>query len=164
MEQLSVSPVGSLELVLGKTIPYTLISFVITVCVLLSSRLLFGLVIKGSAVFLFGASLLFLLCGLGIGLLISTIAETQQVAFIISVIATLLPSFILSGFVFPIRNMPVVIQAVTYMLPARYYLTVLRGIMLKGVGVAVLWREVLFLAGFAGLSLLASMARLRRWL
>jgi ABC-2 type transport system permease protein len=164
MEQLSVSPVSPLELVLGKTIPYTVISSVITIGVLFISRLLFGLVIRGSLLFLFGASLLFLLGGLGLGLLISTVAGTQQVAFLISVIATLLPCFVLSGFVFPIRNMPVVLQAVTYLLPARYYLTVLRGIMLKGVGIGILSRQVLFLAGFAALTLLGSMVRLRRWL
>jgi len=164
MEQLSVSPVGPFELVVGKTIPYTVISFVITLGVLLGSRLLFGVLIKGSLLFLFGASLLYLLGGLGLGLLISTVAGSQQVAFLISVIATLLPAFILSGFVFPIRNMPQIIQAITYLLPARYYLTVLRGIMLKGVGIAVLWKEMIFLAAFAGLTLLGSMARLRRWL
>ncbi|HUU37788.1 MAG TPA: ABC transporter permease, partial [Candidatus Desulfaltia sp.] len=108
--------------------------------------------------------LFFLVCGLGLGLLISTIASTQQVAFMLAVITTMLPTFILSGFIFPIRNMPVFIQAVTYLIPARYFLVILRGIMLKGVGLSAFGGEMAILAGFAVLTLILSSVRMSKTL
>jgi ABC-2 type transport system permease protein len=162
MEQIVVSPIRSAELVIGKTMPHVLISIAITTGIIVTSSLLFGLTIKGSYVLLIFVTLLFLLGGLGLGLLISTLADTQLVAFMLSVLITLLPSFVLSGFVFPIRNMPKIIQAFTYLLPARYYMVVLRSIILKGAGLSAFWREVVFLSVFAFLSLGVSAVRLRR--
>ncbi len=164
IEQLIVSPLRPHELIIGKIIPYALISLLSAHSVLLFGDFLFDVTIKGSYVWLLLGILFFLVCGLGIGLLISTIASTQQVAFMLAVITTMLPTFILSGFVFPIRNMPNVIQAVTYLIPARYFLAILRGIMLKGVGLSAFGRELAIMAGFGVLTLILSSVRMSKTL
>jgi ABC-2 type transport system permease protein len=105
-----------------------------------------------------------LIGALGLGLLISTIAESQQVAFMVAVVTTMLPTFVLSGFVFPVRNMPAIIQVVTYLVPAKYFLVALRSIILKGVGLGAFWEQVVFLSVFAFLTLAASSKRLQRML
>ena len=162
MEQILVSPVRPADLVLGKTVPYVLISLVSAHVVLLLGFLLFGVPIRGSYLLLLLTMTLFLTGGLGQGVLISTVAKTQQVAFMISILTTFLPTFILSGFVFPIRNMPLVIQAVTYLIPARYFLATMRAVMLKGTGLGAFWKEVLFLAVFAAVTIAVSTMRLKR--
>jgi ABC-2 type transport system permease protein len=164
IEQLVVSPLRPAELIIGKTIPYALISFLSAHSVLLFGYLLFDVSIKGSYAWLLMGILLFLICGLGMGLLISTIASTQQVAFMLAVITTMLPTFILSGFVFPIRNMPPIVQTVTYFIPARYFLVILRAVMLKAVGLGAFGRELAFLAGFAFLVLFLSSVRMGKTL
>lgn len=164
MEQIMVSPVRPVELILGKTIPYTIISLVATLAILVLGYLLFGVVLKGSAFLLFIVTVLFLVGGLGVGLLISTLVETQQLAFMIAVIVSMLPTFILSGFVFPIQNMPVPIQVITYIIPARYFLVALRAIILKGAGISAFWDQFLFLVGYAVILLGVSSMRLRKLL
>ncbi len=162
LEQLLLAPLRPYQLVLGKTLPYLLVAIGSTVLILLVGRLLFDVEVRGDMLVLALVVLAYLLAGLGQGLLISTIAPSQQVAFQIAIISTLLPTFILSGFVFPIYNMPSVIQALTYLVPARYFLVALRGVMLKGTGLAVFWPDVLLLLAFAGLMLTLSSIRLRR--
>lgn len=162
MEQLAVSPLAPSELIIGKTLPYLVISFVIAVSIFALSYLLFDLVVAGSYFLLVAVTLLFLFACLGFGVFISTIAETQQVAFLIAILSTFLPSFILSGFVFPIRNMPVIIQAVTYLIPARHYLSALRAIVLKGAGIEVIWRDLLLLLVFSGVMVAAGSYRIRK--
>ncbi|MFH0990405.1 MAG: ABC transporter permease [bacterium] len=164
MEQLLVSPIKPIELILGKTIPYTLISLIATTGILVLGYLLFGVTIKGSIFLLFLVTLIFLIGSLGLGLLISTIAETQELAFMIATILTMLPTFILSGFVFPIRNMPVIIQAITYIIPARYFLVSLRSIVIKGVGITAFWDEFLMLILFALIMLIISTVRMKKLL
>ncbi len=149
MEQLEVSPINAFELVVGKTLPYLLIAIVSACLVLASSRFFFGVEIKGSLALLFSTMLLFLLCSLGIGILISSVVDTQQAAFMIGAMVTILPSFILSGFIFPIRNMPKIIQYITVVFPARHYLTILRAIMMKGVSLSDILPEVVFLASLS---------------
>jgi len=161
MEQIMVSPVRPVGLILGKLIPYVLISLASAHFVLALGWVLFGVAIRGSYFLLLPTILLFLVCGLGQGILISAVTRTQQVAFLISVLTTFLPTFILSGFIFPVRNMPAVIQAVTYLVPAKYFLAALRAIILKGAGLHAFWEQVLFLAGFAVLSLGVAARRLR---
>jgi ABC-2 type transport system permease protein len=161
MEQIMVSPVRPAELILGKLIPYVLISLASAHLVLGLSWVLFGVGIKGNYLLLLLTIILFLICGLGQGILISAITKTQQVAFLISVLTTFLPTFILSGFVFPVRNMPAFVQAVTYLVPAKYFLAALRAIIIKGAGLRAFWNQLLFLAGFAVLTLGLSTARLR---
>jgi len=161
-EQLSVSPVAPAELIIGKTLPYLLVALVSTTLILMVSRLLFGVSVQGSLVLLYLMTVLFLLASLGIGILISSLAKTQQTAFMISSILTVLPTFILTGFVFPIRNMPPFVQAITVLFPARYYLSILRAIMLKGAGFSSFYREALILAGFAALMITLGTVRVSR--
>jgi ABC-2 type transport system permease protein len=162
MEQVVVSPLRPIEVILGKTGPYLFISLIGSGIVLLTGWLLFGVVVKGSWLLLFVSLLVFLVGGLGLGLLISTLTSTQRSAFQLSALLTLLPSIILSGFIFPIRNMPIPIQAASYLIPARYFLPVLRGIIIKGTGLTAFWPDLLFLVAFAVLMLGVSTVRLRR--
>jgi ABC-2 type transport system permease protein len=164
VEQIIVSPVKPVELILGKTVPYTVIALISTVAILIAGYLLFDVAVKGSFLWLFIVTFMFLVGSLGLGLLISTVSGTQQVAFMLAVIATMLPTFILSGFVFPIRNMPAIIQAVTYLIPARYFLVALRSIILKGVGPSAFWDQFLLLTAFAVLTLGASSIRMKKLL
>ncbi len=161
MEQIIVSPLKPVELLLGKTIPYVFICLISAHLVLLFGYVLFGVAIKGNYLLLLLGMLLFLSGGLGLGLLISTFAHTQQVAFMMAALTTALPTIVLSGFIFPIRNMPIPIQAITYFIPARYFLTILRCIVLKDVGITAFWSQLLFLAGFAVLVISLSSLRMK---
>ena len=162
MEQLRVSPLPSVALIVGKLVPYVLISLASAHLVLGLGWVLFGVAVKGSYLLLLLAMVLFLVAGLAQGLLISAVTETQQVAFLLSILTTILPTFILSGFVFPVRNMPLVIQVVTYLIPAKYFLVALRAIIIKGAGFPAFWGQVLMLAAFAASTLALSVALLRR--
>jgi ABC-2 type transport system permease protein len=162
MEQLAVSPIRPLELIVGKAAPYLLIGLVAAGTILVTSRLLFGVTVKGSWLDLGVVTLVFLIGCLGFGVLLSTVSNSQQVAFLLSSLLTLLPVFILSGFVFPFRNMPVIIQAVSYLLPGRYYLAALRAIMVKGVGLWAFKEQVVALLIFAAVTAGISVLRLRR--
>jgi ABC-2 type transport system permease protein len=160
MEQLIVSPIRPFALIVGKTIPYMLISMADAGGILLAGDVLFGVTIKGSIPMFFLMTLIFLLCSLGIGLLLSTVTGSQQEAFMLASTVTLLPSFVLSGFIFPIRNMPVLIQAITYLIPTRYFLVILRSIILKGAGISSYWQEVVGLVILAGATISASSIRI----
>jgi ABC-2 type transport system permease protein len=162
MEQINVSPLRPAALIIGKMIPYVLISLASAHIVLGLGWVLFGVAVKGSYFLLLLTMILFLISGLGQGVLISAITRTQQVAFLLSVLTTILPTFILSGFVFPVRNMPAVVQAITYLVPAKYFLVALRAIILKGAGLGAFWDQALFLTGFAVLTLGLSVAMLRK--
>ena len=162
MEQLMVSPIRPLELILGKTIPYTIISLIATVTILFLGYILFDVSIKGSVVLLALVTFVFLIGSLGMGILISTLVETQQLAFMIAVFVSMLLTFILSGFVFPIRNMPVIIQAITYALPARYFLVALRAVILKGAGLSAFWDQALILVLYAFIMIGVSSLRMRK--
>jgi ABC-2 type transport system permease protein len=163
MEQLRVAPLRTFELVLGKTLPYLGVSLVGTLVVLLTARVLFGVQIRGPHLDLLVVVLLYLFGALGFGLLISTIANNQTFAFQAGLITSLLPALLLSGFIFQIRIMPPWLQAITYLVPNRYFLVVLRGIILKGEGLATYWPQVgaLLLYGFVVTSL-ASVRLVRR--
>jgi len=162
MEQINVSPLRPAALIIGKIVPYVLISIASAHLVLALGWVLFGVAVKGSYLLLLLTMVLFLVSGLGQGILISAITRTQQVSFLIAMLITILPTFILSGFVFPIRNMPAVIQAISYLIPAKYFLIALRAIILKGAGLAAFWDQVLMLTGFGVLTLALSVALLRR--
>ncbi len=149
MEQIIVSPIHPMELIIGKTMPYVVISLISTTLVLFTGYLLFDVVIRGSIILLYFESLIFIFCGLGLGLWVSSVSERQEEAFQLATLVSLLPTFMLSGFTFPIRNMPVEIQAITYINPARYFLWILRAIILRGAGIEVFWQETLFMLVFA---------------
>jgi ABC-2 type transport system permease protein len=150
MEQLRVSPLTPSELILGKTVPYTILALLVAGFILTASHILFGVQVKGSFVWLFVSTLIYLMCALGLGIFISTIATSQQVAFQISALATMLPTFILSGFVFPIESMPKVIQLLTNLTPAKFYLVTLRSILIKGTGLESFWEQWVYMGIFAG--------------
>ncbi len=142
MEQLRVAPLRTFELILGKTFPYLGVSLLGTLIVLVTARLLFGVEVRGPHLDLLVVVLIYLFGALGFGLLISTIANNQTFAFQVGLITSLLPALLLSGFVFQIRIMPGWLQAITYLVPNRYFLVVLRGIILKGEGLATYWPQV----------------------
>ena len=148
IEQLIVTPIRAWELVLGKLLPYMVIGFIGTLEILAAGVLIFGVPIAGSIPLLLLLSGLFLVTTLGLGLFISTIASTQQEAMITSLFFNL-PSIFLSGFFFPLEAMPRFLQLVSYLIPLRYFLVIVRGIVLKGVGLPAIWPEVLALAVFA---------------
>src|SRR5688500_7116329 len=153
MEQVRMSPIGPLSYVVGKTIPHFVVSLVSSMAIVALAMMLFGLPMRGSWLLLLTAVSLFLVGALAFGLLISTIAETQQVAFQLALLTSYLPTLMLSGFIFPISSMPAVLQVITYAVPARYFLIALRAIVLKGVGPEMFWRELAALAVFAVLIL-----------
>jgi ABC-2 type transport system permease protein len=162
LEQLNVTPIRPGELILGKLAPFVAIGIIDIGLVILVVRLLFGIVPAGSAVLLVALSIVFLLTTLGLGLLVSTVSNNQQQAMMTAVFFVMIPMFFLSGFAFPIENMPVVVQAVTYLLPLRYYFVIIRGIFLRGVGMAVLWDEALALLVFGVAILGLSALRFRK--
>lgn len=162
MEQVRMAPLDASLFIVGKTVPYFAIALVSGFGIIFASMWLFGLPMRGSWLLLLLAVSLFLVSALALGLLVSTVADTQQVAFQLAALISFLPTLLLSGFVFPIASMPVVLRAVTYVVPARYFLIVLRGIVLKGVGIWAFWENLGALAVFALVMLTLSSVRLRR--
>jgi ABC-2 type transport system permease protein len=142
MEQMMVSPLRPLELVLGKTLPYVAVCLATMALILVLGYFLFGVVVQGSFATLAAATLAFLFAALGMGVLISSVTRSQQVAFQTAIISSLLPSIILSGFVFPIRNMPPVVQALTYVMVPRYFVAALRAVILRGAPFGVVWESI----------------------
>jgi ABC-2 type transport system permease protein len=149
LEQLISTPITSLELLLGKLLPYLAVGLVDLALVVGAAVLIFGVPFRGSYIDLFIASLIFLIGSLSWGLFVSVVAKSQIQASQISVISAFLPSFLLSGFIYPIENMPVVLQALTFIVPARYFVEILKGLFLQGVGLTVLWPQVLALVLYA---------------
>ncbi len=161
IEQLIVTPIRSWELVIGKILPYVILAFFDTLEVLVLGHIFFGIPVRGDLGLIFLLSGLLLLSGLGIGLFASTIASTQQEAMLM-VYTSLLPSIFLSGFFFPIEAMPPVLQWVSYIIPLRYYLVIIRALLLKGVGVSVLKAQIFPLALFGVLIMGAAALRFRK--
>lgn len=161
LEQLMVSPLRPVELILGKTVPVVGIALVDLIVIASIALLWFGIPMRGSFVLLFVASLVYIVCGLGIGLLISTVSGTTQEAFM-TMFMFFLPAMIFSGFFFPIANMPTVFQFVSLLDPIRYYLATVRGIFLKGAGIAVLWPQIAALAVMGGVILWFASTRFRK--
>ena len=149
IEQINVSPIKSLELLLGKTTPYLLLALLNAAMILLVGYFLFDVEVKGSLLLLFITTLIFLFACTSIGIFVSSIADSMQVAFSIATFASLLPSVILSGFIFPIESMPVVIQVFTNITPTKYFIVILRAIILRGVGLEAFWQQIIYLILFA---------------
>jgi ABC-2 type transport system permease protein len=161
MEQLMVTPIRPIELMLGKTLPFALIGLVDTVLVVAVALLLYRVPFRGSFWLLLFSAILFLMTSLGAGLFISTISRTQQQAAMTTFLI-FQPFFLLSGFAFPIRNMPVAVQYLTYLNPVRYFTEIVRGLFLRGVGVEVLWPQMVALAVFGTAILTLSALRFRK--
>jgi ABC-2 type transport system permease protein len=161
IEQLIVTPIRAIELVVAKVTPYILVSFFIMVEVLVAGVIVFSVPIKGSVPLLLGLSSLFLVTALGMGILISTLARSQLEAFLMT-LATLLPSIFLSGFFFPIEAMPRWLQVTTYLVPARYAMVIMRGIILKGVGLEILMEQVVAVIIFSVVVVVLAAARFKK--
>ncbi len=162
LEQLIVTPIRPYQLILGKFAPFILIGFLEAVFAITVASLWFDIPVRGSVPLLFGLCGIYLLTTLGLGLLVSTISRTQQQAMMTAAFFFMLPMIILSGFVFPIENMPRLIQMVTYLLPPRYFFVIIRGIFLKGTGVVHLWDEALILLVFGMVILTLSILRFQK--
>ncbi len=161
MEVLLVSPLRPLQIIIGKVVPYFFLSFVNVLSILVLARLVFGVPVIGSVPLLLAECLLFILCALSLGILISARSSSQQTATMISLAGLLLPTVILSGFIFPISSMPEPLQWISHIVPANWFLIVIRGIMLKGVGIAFFWKETLILAGMTLVLMVASIRSFR---
>jgi ABC-2 type transport system permease protein len=153
MEQLMVTPVRPIELMLGKTLPFAVVGIADVILISTAALIVFHTPFRGNVLLLLFCALLFLMTSLGAGLFLSTISHTQQQAMMMNFFFTM-PAFMLSGFAFPIRNMPVVVQWFTYLNPLRYFMEIVRGLFLKGVGIAILWPQMLALAVY-GVTVLA---------
>jgi len=147
MEVLLVSPLRPIQIVLGKLAPYAILSIVNAVSIIFIGNIVFGVPILGSWVLLFIVSFTFILMALSLGLVVSTVSKTQQTAMFISMFGLMLPTMLLSGFIFPIENMPVFLQYFSKIVPAKYFLIAIKNIMLKGVGIEYFWKEFLVLVG-----------------
>ena len=162
MEQVRMSPIGPVPYILGKTVPYFVVSLISAMSIVGAAMVLFDMPMRGSWGLLCAAIGLFLIGAQAQGLLISTIAQTQQVAFQVALLSSLLPTMILSGFIFPISSMPAVVQAITHIVPARYFIVALRSIVLKGTNITAFWQDMVALAIFATIALGLASLRLRR--
>jgi len=138
MEQVRMAPISTASFIAGKTVPYLVLSQVGAVVIVLAAMFFFDLPMRGSWIALFVTVTIFLVGALGTGLLVSTIADTQQVAFQAAALVAMLPTLILSGFIFPISSMPLALQYISALVPARYFLLALRGVLLKGLGLGAL--------------------------
>jgi len=143
--QLIVTPLKPYQIIVGKLIPFIILGFAAVVIILTSMWVIFNIAVKGDIIFLFVASFLYILSTLGLGLLVSTISKTQQQAMMIAIFGVMMPMIFLSGFAFPIENMPEVIQYISYIIPLRYFNDIIRGVILKGIGISELWLEAVAL-------------------
>jgi ABC-2 type transport system permease protein len=162
LEQIIVTPIKPAQLIIGKTIPFIVLGFIDVLVVTVVMVYWFGIAIRGDFFFLMIASFIYVLSSLGLGLFISTVSKTQQQAMMVAMFGILLPMNFLSGFAFPIENMPGWIQPITYLIPLRYYITILRGVILKGDGLLQLIPETLALLGIGIFILAASSLRFRK--
>lgn len=156
MEVLLVSPLRPIQIILGKVMPYFILSIINVILILLLSWLVFGLPVKGSIILLLAESMLYILMSLTLGILISTVSSSMQQAIFISLIGLMLPTVLLSGFIFPIENMPGIYNYVSMILPPRYFIVIIKNIMIKGTGFLFIWKETLILIvmtmAFTGMS------------
>jgi ABC-2 type transport system permease protein len=148
-DQLKISSLSTLEIIIGKTTPYILIALLDAVFILIAGYILFNVEVKGSYLLLFLSTFLFILASTSLGIFISVISDTQQLAFTFATMASLLPSVILSGFIFPIESMPFAIQLLTNITPAKFFIVILRAIILRGVGLQAFWTQLIYLILFA---------------
>jgi len=161
MEVLLASPMKPFQIILAKVIPYIVLAFLISMVVLLLGYFVFGVPIRGSLALLLLELLLFVLTTLSLGILISTIAKTQLVALLLSVMGLLLPTILLSGFIFPIENMPKILQWISVIIPAKWFIIIVKDIMLKGSGLDMVWKETLVIVGFALFFIIMSLKKFK---
>jgi len=156
MEVLLVSPLKPIQIIIGKVTPYVVLSFIDASVIVLLGYIVFGLPVQGSILLLMAECLLFILLALSLGILISTTTRSQQVAMTVSLVALMLPTILLSGFIFPVENMPRILQWLCMLMPPKYFIIILKSIMLKGTGFFYVWKETLVLAGMTILLIVAA--------
>lgn len=157
MEALLVSPLRPWEIIVGKVTPYLAIGFISVIAVLVEALLVFQVPLRGSVLLLLFEGALYILVSLSLGILISARTSSQRVAMMFALLGTMLPNILLSGFIFPLESMPAALQVISYAIPGRWFVAIARGIMLKGTGLAYVWRETLVLGAMAAVLLVASM-------
>ena len=162
MEQLISTPVKPGELILGKLLPYFAIGMCDVVVAVLMAEFVFHVPLRGNVALLFGMSAIFLTGALAMGLLVSIVTKSQLLSSQVAVLATFLPGFLLSGFIFTIANMPQAIQMVTYLISARYFVTILKGIYLKGVGLEILGAQAVFLIVYGVAMIVLARVKLKK--
>ncbi len=157
MEMLLVSPFRPFHIVLGKMVPYMIISFINTVIIVVLGNTVFGLPVQGNLLLLLGEGMIFITTALCIGVFISTVTESQLIAMMISLVGLMMPTMLLSGFIFPIKDMPLVLQYLSNIVPAKWFIQIIKNVMLKGTGITFIWKETIILVGmtlfFLGLSI-----------
>jgi ABC-2 type transport system permease protein len=156
MEVLLVSPLRPIQIIAGKVFPYVILSIINALVIILLGHFVFAVPIKGSFILLLGESILYIIMALCMGIFISTISKNQIMAMFISLIGLMLPTVLLSGFIFPIENMPRILQVISNVMPARWFIEIVRGIMLKGAGLGTLWMHTAILAGMTVFFILLS--------
>ena len=161
MEILLVSPLRPIQIVVGKVVPYVILSFVNAITILLLGYFVFGMPVQGSLVLLLAESLLFILMALSLGILISTVSNSQQIAMMLSMFALMLPTILLSGFIFPIENMPLPLQLLSNIMPPKWFIIIIKAIMLKGVGLGYIWKETLIISGMCLLFITLSVRKFK---
>ena len=161
MEVLLASPLKPLQIIIGKVSPYVILSIINAVSIITLGNLVFGLPVQGSIILLMAECMLFILMALSLGILISTSTNSQQTAMFISMIVLMLPTILLSGFIYPVENMPMVLQWIAAIVPPRYFIIIIKNIMLKGTGFAYIWKETLILTGMTIFFILMSARRFK---
>jgi ABC-2 type transport system permease protein len=161
MELLLVSPLRPAQIVVGKVFPYVFLAFVDACIILILGNTVFDVPVQGNILLLLAESFLYICMALSLGILISSITDSQQVAMLISLVALMLPTILLSGFIFPVENMPWILQGLCHIMPPKYFITIIKDIMLKGNGFIFVWKETLILVGFTALFLLISVKKFK---
>lgn len=161
MEILLVSPMQPWLVVISKVIPYFIISLINVATILILSVFVLGLPIQGSLFLLIASTIIYIFCALSLGILISTVTETQQAAMLISLLGLMLPVVMLSGYAFPIANMPTILQILSNLVPAKWYIIIVKNIMIKGIGIELIWKELLILLAMTGTFLIISIKRFK---
>jgi ABC-2 type transport system permease protein len=161
MEILMISPLNPFQIIIGKVIPYLVLSMVNCTIILLMGFFIFDMPLNGNVFLLAGECILYILLALSLGILISSVSNTQQTAMFASILALMMPTMLLSGFVFPVESMPVVLRGISYIMPARYFIVVLKGVMIKGEGLEMLWQPTLIMLGITLFFLFLSLRRIK---
>jgi ABC-2 type transport system permease protein len=161
MEVLLVSPLQPAQIVIGKVLPYVVLAFINAITIILIGYFVFDMPVKGNLWLLLAENFLFISLALSLGILISTLAKSQQVAMFISLFALMLPTMLLSGFIIPIENMPVILQWLTYIIPPKYFIIIIKNIMIKGTGFEFVWKETLVLFGMMLLFIIISVKKFK---
>ena len=161
MEVLLVSPLKSFQVIIGKVTPYVLLAFINGIVIIALGYFVFEMPVKGSLVLLLSVTLLYIIMSLSLGILISTMSNSQEVAMFVSMFALMLPTLLLSNFIFPVENMPWPLQWLSTIIPAKYFVTLIKGIMIKGTGLAFVWKEIVILLLFTSIFITASIRKFK---